>query len=520
VSRPPLRTPQDDGQILIQPPPSQLADLIGRNRDLLNSSAAVFSRPLSDFRRQAIGEATACARNYLTSAGEPTTDASIDSLILAGHQPDLFHPGVWVKNFVLFALSRRAGTTPVNLIVDNDAVKHTAIAVPMIAVEPAQIQRLLLPFDSFGSSSPYEERRIHDESAFDRFPIEIGRLTDIWPNQPIVNAFWSRARQVQARTPFLGEVFTAARRSFERDWNCRNLEAPISRISQMAAFAEWSARLVADLPRVHAAYNAAVADYRCRHRIRGRRHPVPDLARDGDWLEAPFWAWSARATRREPLFVRAEGGRLYLRAGRAAWPDLPNDTAGTAWSQLEHEGFKVRPRALTTTLFARLMLGDLFIHGIGGAKYDEVTNQLITRLIGIEPPGFAVVSGTLRLPFPSFSATEVSLRAARRRVRELDWNPQRYLSNSELTNQHRQLATANPSSAKERRGYFLSLRELNSQMRPLVASERQRAAKDAKRAADEMAANAILGDRDYAFVLHSERRLREFLRGASIQLSH
>ena len=36
----------------------------------------------------------------------------------------------------------------------------------------------------------------------------------------------------------------------------------------------------------------------------------------------------------------------------------------------------MRTRALATTLFARLLLADVFIHGIGGAKYDQVTDEI------------------------------------------------------------------------------------------------------------------------------------------------
>ena len=38
--------------------------------------------------------------------------------------------------------------------------------------------------------------------------------------------------------------------------------------------------------------------------------------------------------------------------------------------------------------FSRFMLGDLFIHGIGGAKYDELGDEIARRFFGIEPPGF------------------------------------------------------------------------------------------------------------------------------------
>ena len=62
---------------------------------------------------------------------------------------------------------------------------------------------------------------------------------------------------------------------------------------------------------------------------------------------------------------------------------------------------RLRTRALTTTLFSRFLLGDLFIHGIGGAKYDELGDEIARRFFGIEPPGFLTVSMTLWLGLPS-----------------------------------------------------------------------------------------------------------------------
>ena len=90
------------------------------------------------------------------------------------------------------------------------------------------------------------------------------------------------------------------------------------------------------------------------------------------------------------LFARVAGDRLDLRCGTEAWPTLPRDGKRTEreWPRLEAEGFKVRTRALTTTLFARLFLADLFIHGIGGAKYDELTDAILRRFYGFEPPRF------------------------------------------------------------------------------------------------------------------------------------
>ena len=67
---------------------------------------------------------------------------------------------------------------------------------------------------------------------------------------------------------------------------------------------------------------------------------------------------------------------------------------------------------MITTLFARLFLGDLFMHGIGGAKYDQVTDSLVERFFGVKPPGFMTLTATLRLPV----AGETSAPTMPRRV--------------------------------------------------------------------------------------------------------
>ena len=45
-------------------------------------------------------------------------------------------------------------------------------------------------------------------------------------------------------------------------------------------------------------------------------------------------------------------------------------------------GIRLRTRALTTTMFARFLLGDLFVHGIGGAKYDELGDEIARGFFG------------------------------------------------------------------------------------------------------------------------------------------
>jgi hypothetical protein len=98
------------------------------------------------------------------------------------------------------------------------------------------------------------------------------------------------------------------------------------------------------------------------------------------------------------------------------------DRVVAGWQQ-----WRIRPRALTLTIWARLMLADLFIHGIGGAKYDRVTDDILANYYGLEPPHRACVSATLHLDLPVEAVSEQEHRAARHRLRDLQFNLPRYL---------------------------------------------------------------------------------------------
>ncbi|HEX4588549.1 MAG TPA: hypothetical protein VH120_01390 [Gemmataceae bacterium] len=515
MSLPRLRAPAGDGELLAHPPLADLGSRLAGNRALLaNNRIQIGGMPLAEVRRSAVGEMAEAARRYLASAGEPVPDLSAESLLVAGHQPDLFHAGVWLKNFALNSLAREHGAAPLNLVVDNDTVKSTAVRLPVVGdhCHPEVVHLASVPYDQFAGEIAFEERTVHDEATFAAFPRAVGERTRNWPFAPILEPFWNDV--VRQPTPLLGERFAAARRTWERRWGCQNLELPISHLCRTAAFARFGVGLLADLPEFHATYNDCVRDYRRRHRIRSANHPVPDLHRDGDWLEAPFWAWRVGGQRRGRLFVRAAAGGWRLRINDESWPDLPRATACQRWQQMDGNGYKIRTRALTTTLFARLCLADLFIHGIGGGKYDELTDAIIARHFRLQPPAFLVLTGTLRLPLPGYDADADDERGAWRLVRDIHWNPQRHLPADaedwqEMAEAREELTRDGGTAWRKQR--FRELRRLTDRLRTPVRQMEAAARQRAERVSLEVAANAVLQRRDYAFCLFPESKLRPFV---------
>jgi hypothetical protein len=512
------RVPTGDGEVLAVPPWSRIGEMVQANRALLAQTA------IADWREQARAEVLAAAHAYLHAVGQPlpaeatAAAQSAGSLLVSGHQPELFHPGVWAKNFALAGLARACGAVPLNLIVDNDTIKSVALRLPVWAdgMDPRQVVLHAERFDQWTGETPYENRAVADEGLFASLPERLTPLLAGWPYVPMLPSVWAEMVGLRGRQPLLGERFAYARRQVERAWGCLNWELPLSWLCRTHTFARFAARLLTDAPRLVQVYNTVVREYRQRHRIRSRHHPVPDLLVDADWCEVPFWGQRDGQSQRGRLLVRVRADRLELRVGADVWPTLPLHATADALRAMQEAGFAVRTRALTTTLLVRLLIGDCFIHGIGGAQYDQLTDELCRRYFHLEPPGFAVVTATLRLPLPRYSATAADWLSQHRRQRELYWNPQEALAQSPdpaiqaLVRRKQALIAQRPQTRRGRRARFAELARITAQLRTAVADLLQTSGQALDRLAAQLHANSLLSRRDFACWLHPEPSLRSF----------
>jgi hypothetical protein len=197
---------------------------------------------------------------------------------------------------------------------------------------------------------------------------------------------------------------------------------------------------------LHEAYNGALAAYRAAHRERSRSRPMPDLAArtddpaEGQWLEIPWWIWSREDPRRRRAFANmSTPGTLTISDMETLRVELPisPETSPSRWvdalSRMEEHAIRFRPRAIITTLVARMLVADVFVHGIGGAAYDQITDEIVRRLTGCDPPRYAIVSGTLRLPaaacYDGSHALDPEGRLAEvhHLLRDLEFHPERHL---------------------------------------------------------------------------------------------
>jgi len=550
-----LRTPRGNGALLQLPPLSQLGETARSNSGAfsLPGSEPVWGevRPTPAERRAVRAEVLQSAEQWtgrlLGSTGQPVPPdrrslsasaaaiSPVDGVwFVTGHQPALFHPGVWIKNFAVSALARSlAGATGLNLIVDNDLSTTPAVAIP--EGSSAEPRWGSVPYDDPQAAGPWEETRVVHRDRFTSFGDRVETSLSHWGWKPLVKEYWPRVLRAESELHNPGWAFAAARATTEWDWGFGNLELPLSALCQLAGFRRFAIRLLNQLPRFQSVYNSALTEYRQVYRLRSRTHPVPDLRHEDEWLEAPFWIWHAGDRQRMRLMVRLHGGQIELSDGRTILGAFSQGPAGLAagvetLQTLESQGIKLRTRALTTTLFSRLYFADLFLHGVGGAKYDEITDQIIAQFCGLAPPAYATLSATVRLPLPSFSESPEDLRRLKQQLRSAEQHPRDFLDKAPdadaklLLDQFERLIAEqqafrrgqSPSRelASDAATRYRQLQQLRQQLLPLTHKTREGLVADLRSAEHHIGANAVLMNREFAFCLFPSEQLRSFVEDA------
>ncbi|MGP0069190.1 MAG: hypothetical protein ACLQGP_37020 [Isosphaeraceae bacterium] len=526
-----LRAPATDGGLLAEPPLASAVDEAEANAARLSTwDYDVQGRRASQLRAQVRREVVELARGFLGrhgfdagSNGPGSSNGDDRPLIVTGHQPELFHPGVWVKNFAASAIAGSCGGVALNLIVDNDIPKSASIRVPRI--EGGRIGTLAVDFDRWQGEIPYEDWKVRDESTFATFGDRIREALGDAVADPLIDDYWPRALRRRGEAETLGLRFALARRELEESWGVSNLELPLGEVCRSDGFLWFASHLIAQLPRYQEVHNTCLAEFRAAHHIRSRHHPVAALSRQDDWLEAPFWVWRARQPRRRALLARQRSRVVELRIDGEdeVLIELPLTPEGEACCAVERlrdlpaRSVRLRTRALTTTMFSRFLLGDLFIHGIGGAKYDELGNEISRRFFGCEPPGFLTLSLTLWPGLRADPATRDELAAVDRRLRDLGFNPDRYLDEPNLEavriliNGRREAIGRPATSRRERIARGKAIRRYNEELQPRVETLRAELVRQKARLLAGLRVNRIARNREFAFVLHSTQRLRHDL---------
>ncbi len=503
-----MRAPQQHGEVLHLPPASEIDSLWRRNGSRQISNNRFAHSNLEQLKRRGRTELYNAAIEYSRQHRDvsfATGSLDVQQIVMAGHQPTLFHAGVWYKNFVLSALGSRYNCLAINLVVDNDICATTSLSLPWH--EPDSVTLKSIAYDQRGPIVPFEERRILDDQIFCAFGHQVADGIRPLVNRPIVEKLWVKT-VANRNEQNIGWAIARGRHALESEIGLHTLELPISNLTQTSAFASFAAEILLRLDEFIAIYNQVLADYRRTHRIRSRFQPVPELQRDGRWHESPFWIWQSNRPQRRSLFISQSAVSIELSNRLDFELTIPlADLAGMI-EELQNSDIRIRPKALMTTLFSRTVLSDLFIHGIGGSKYDQLTDEIGRRFFGVELPEYLTITATMKLNPECPTDFRSRISDLESQLRGLEFQPERFLESGQprateiVARKWDWIDRELPRGQRQQR--HAGIVECNRQLQPFVQRKKTEFEEMIKQLEEQLETCRILGSREFSFCLFDE----------------
>jgi len=497
-----LQTPARNGEVLVLPDSSTFLAAVEENRRCLSDArGTILNRSIADWRRE--------IREQIVGVDDRL-------LVVTGHQPSFPHPGVWAKQIVARRFAQACGGTALNLIIDSDGIEGTTLAVPGVHAGAVQLHQVALP--ARHDVAVFEQMRAWSADDVRTFETAVQQAAGDRFGRSLMPRFIAALRSADPTLDGVDQR-SSALSSLDQAFSVDVRHLRISRAPVFALLAD----MAANAERFAVSYNRALAWYRTTFRIRGVQRPIPDLLMHAHRCEIAAWAYRATGPRRR-VFVERRSDRINFFAGDAeigalSLTELMNEPAvmGTL------DGWHLRPRALAITTWARLLLADLFIHGIGGAKYDRVTDRILAEYYGVERNEIACVSATLWLDLPRTNVNQEEANRRRRALRDWTYNPQRCVDPPCIVSasllQRREAAVQSAVALRERsprerfarRGAFSEIRAANAAIRDATTSTEsslQRQLADAEAAFQR---GRIATDREYFIGLYDAATLQRLL---------
>jgi len=451
-----FKVPQKNKQIFLSPSGDKISSLLEENKKIFSQySFKILNQPFKEVRENSrkgvVKEALRFSRKFDSNI-EKKINPAYQYIIQSGHQPVFFHPGIWIKNIFLNELIKSPlldKCLGLNVILDNDICKDINLSLPVLSSNGnLELEKINFLSSALAPNLPFEEYPCPSLELITKFTRDIICKLKLLEseNKNILNNFKNFAPCLENSSHFcsrnykkanLGEFLGLARRLYEQEIEPAYLEIPFSQICNNDEFLSFFLEITKNIESFSKIYNNKLDEYRKLFKIRTQAIPSPNLLIKKNLTGVPFWIWKEGDQRRKIFILREEGGNYLYNDSYGKIFLIEKDSLKSLSSLktfLKEKKLKIRPKALLLTLYNRLFVSDLFIHGLGGAKYDLVTDEIIREFFKVEPPRFLVASCTLYLNFKSsHSASDFKISALKNKIRDLEFNPERYINELPLT---------------------------------------------------------------------------------------
>jgi hypothetical protein len=373
-----------------------------------------------------------------------TGDSDSDAIVMTGHQPVIFHSGLTYKYGMTERFARESGCICAAIIVDTDEGDAGHFVYPSLELNAASTNAVWPTPDN---NSPANDRELH----VTRLSASVAAASSLYLYAALkssdelrllendictalqalqLNASVEHARRTLRHYIQLSDAgVPASEASVISRWyagiGAGCLELPLSAFS---CFPEAELLMLSVINRAAefaVLFNQRLQEFRLSHGIDNRANPFPDLETGPSASELPFWVLDHLSRNRTALRVVTAGDDIELLAGQVSLHRASAGLTENDLSALRERGLQIVPRGSMITAFLRLLCADLFVHGTGGGKYDQFTDDLISSFWKCDPPTYCVSSASRYLL--SEERTDLQrLEDSEATLRDLQFNPQRY----------------------------------------------------------------------------------------------
>jgi hypothetical protein len=369
------KTPKHHGEFYFEPHPSQWKTAVLQNRENFLNKTLWGQVPFE-----------------VRASLKMPTDRPI---VLSGHQPIFFYPGIWAKCLAASELAQSVGGAAYHKITDTALAQEFVHSIPEADGKGKTRRREI---DFFSSNEMKNQEKVIPYAFLPPpDPAALGKnLLDF--------SFFGSA-SVQNSTKWFGEKLIQGLKN-KTSWNqyhiytlqlldqiCGTQRSIVEGSALWASepFVKFFAYWLTHMAVVNESYNSSLNEYRKTKNITHDIEPVPNLKFENWFSELPFWG-TTKAHHRDTLWAKTDGKVVTLKVKGL---DLQYDFhLENLANELAVSSLKIWPKAIPQSFFLRMYLCDFFIHGIGGGIYEEVGDLFFQKTIQTVPPLYGVVSAT------------------------------------------------------------------------------------------------------------------------------
>jgi len=513
-----LYIPEDNDTIFIGPEITEWPRLSAANHGILKNLAS---------RKQCQAELLEAACSYtqrILPVSRPREPKA--SVVAVGHQPGWHHCGIWSKQVAVSNFARSIGGTALHLIVDHDAC-DTAMLLP------DRTRGGLWRLEQVNITT--KQKNVAPEVRRPALRIEkkafIEKVTSDSRSR-FCRHVWSgldmSVQENENRFDNISDTITYLQALLNHALGLHILYLPVSQLCKSEAFERFFISIVMGAARFAGSYNRALATKVGHGNKNKRQAPAAlELNEQTGRVELPFWLLAENGERARLYAAQRTDGCVQIGTGKSELGSLNSNGADGHKARLTDIlgplRYRLRPKAVSLTLFARLFLADWFVHGLGGAGYEHITDHLIADYYGIKDLTFGIVTANLNLHLPDESCSSPqSAHQLRNELRHLKYNPEKFVpadlrekepAKSMIAEKLRLVSNTKDRSipARLRRSAWRSITEINEKLLNLAGSRRAQLEKRLAAAERLEKSTQIANHRGYFFGLFPETKLRQIV---------